>query len=183
MEGVEASLKTQLKEARTALLGKELDIQNGETFRLSWSNLGYGSCIIGSRREKQKRDSSAHVNLVDIPSDPEGPKLSLQLAVDGWVNVMNKGNKSLKLSLSYPDEDHFRYVYTKDFTHKEADVKGIAVLQPGEMITTKHEGSLFKAEWEVGNKKVELGIRGVSIVLPIGTEQGIAINYKLGNIS
>ncbi len=183
MEGIEASFKTQLKEARTAFLGKELNIQNGETFRLSWSNLGYGSCILGSKREKQKEGSSAHVNLVDIPSDPNEPRLSLQLAVGGWVNVTNEGKKPLKLSFSYTDEKHFRYVYTEDFTHKEADKKGVAILEPGEMITTKHGGSLFKAEWEVKGKKVELRIRDVSMVLPLGTEQGIAVNYKSEDIS
>lgn len=51
------------------------------------------------------------------------------------------------------------------------------------MITTNHGGNLFKAEWEVDDKKVELRIRGVSMVLPLGTEQGIAINYKLEDIS
>lgn len=113
MEVVEASLKTQLKEARTALLGKELDIQNGEIFRLALSNLGYGSCTIRGRREKQKGDSSAHINLVDIPSNSKEPRLSLQLAVDGWVNVTNKGKKPLKLSLSYTDEERFKYVYQR----------------------------------------------------------------------
>ena len=81
--------------------------------------------------------------------------------------------------LSHPEPDTFRYVYTKDFTHKEADEKGIAVLEPGEMVTTKHEGDPLKAVWQAADKKVELTLRGVSMTNFPQNELGVAVKYEL----
>lgn len=177
MEGVDAGLKTQLKEAATALLGRSLNIKSGETFRLSWSNLGHGSCDIGPLRERVKGSPHSHVNLLDIPADVNSPELTLQLAEGGWVNVENRGKKPLAIKLQNTDEERFRYVYTKDFKPKSA-VNGVAVLEPGEMISTKQEGNSFMAEWETQDQKVVLSMRGISMTLPVGTETGLAIAYK-----
>ena len=100
MEGVDASLKTQLKEAATALLGRSLNVRSGETFRLSWSNLGNAVCEIGPKRPREKRAPHAHINLVDIPELPNAPRLELMLGVN---NVLALQGEMIEVNLAgYP---------------------------------------------------------------------------------
>jgi hypothetical protein len=174
VEKTETGLKTMFKEMATATLRRSLGIRSGEIFRLSMTNLGHSSCDIGPQRQKTRGSSHAHVNLLDIPPDANSPELSLQLGAGGWVNVENKGKSPLTLKLRNTDRDRFRYVYTENFEPKTAR-EGVAILKPGEMVCTKQEGDLFLAEWEIQDKKVVLGIRGITM----GEESGLSVSYKL----
>jgi hypothetical protein len=174
MEPKDAGVRTMFKEMLTATLGRSLNIRSGEVFRLSPSNLGHSSCDIGPQRQKTKGSSHAHINLLDLPADANSPELSLQLGAGGWINVENKGQSPLTLKLRNTERDRFRYVYTENFAPKTAQA-GVAVLEPGEMVSTKQEGDLFLAEWETQDKKVVLGIRGIIM----GEESGLSVSYKL----
>ena len=178
MEGVDASLRTQLKEAATALLGRSLNVRSGETFRLSWSNLGNAVCEIGSKRPQEKRAPHAHINLVDIPEQPNAPKLELMLAVNNLLALQNNGESPLRVTTPFIDEEHFRFVYTKDFKPRKAE-EGGTVLEKGEMIEVNLAGYPFIAEWDTPSGKVTLKGRDVNMITLGGSERGLAVSYKL----
>lgn len=178
MEAVDASFKTQLKEAATALLGRSLNVRSGETFRLSWSNLGHGACEIGPKRPKEKGTPHAHINLVDIPEQPNAPRLEILLAVNNLLTLQNNGESPLKVTAPFTDEEHFRFVYTKNFKPRMPEEGGIS-LEKGEMIEVSLAGHPFIAEWETPSGKVTLKGMDVEMINPIGTERGLAVSYKL----
>jgi len=178
MEGVDASLRTQLKEAATALLGRSLNVRSGETFRLSWGNLGNAVCEIGPKRPQEKRSPHAHINLVDIPEQPNAPRLELMLAVNNLLALQNNGESPLMVTTPFPDDEHFRFVYTKNFKPRKPE-EGGTVLEKGEMIEVSLAGYPFIAEWDTPSGKVTLKGRDVEMINPIGTERGLAVSYKL----
>lgn len=178
MEGVDASLKTQLKEAATALLGRSLNVRSGETFRLSWGNLGHAACEIGPKRPREKRAPHAHINLIDIPELPNAPRLELMLGVNNVLALQNKGESPLRVTAPFIDEEHFRFVYTKNFKPRKPE-EGPVLLEKGEMIEVNLAGYPFIAEWDTSLGKVTLKGRDVDMIFPIGTERGLAVSYKL----
>jgi hypothetical protein len=178
MEDVDAGFKTQLKEAATALLGRSLNVRSGETFRLSWNNLGYGACEIGPKRPQEKGLPHAHINLVDIPEQPKAPRLELMLAVNNLLTLQNNGESPLRVRVPFTDEEHFRFVYTRDFKPRIPEEEGIS-LEKGEMIEVSLAGHPFIAEWETPSGKVTLKGMDVAVIMPIGTERGLAVSYRL----